>query len=180
MTVKVGVLALQGAFREHLETLEGMGVVGVAVKCAEDFKEISGLIIPGGESTTIDLMLDKLSLRHLVEEWIKADKPTFGTCAGLILLARMDNFVSVERNAFGSQIHSFVQDLSVSGLESKFPAVFIRAPVIRSVADNVEILSTCNNHIVAVRKGHLLGTAFHPELTNDTRLHKMFINSIDL
>lgn len=186
--MKIGVLALQGAVAEHLKMIQDLGEEAVAVKQVEQLAEIDGLILPGGESTTIG----KLMVRYgFVEELIKFSeqkKPIFGTCAGLIILAKQINGledshlslfdVKVERNAFGRQIQSFEADLQVNNVGEDFRAVFIRAPYVMEVADNVEVLSVYEDKIVAVRQEHLLGTAFHPELTDDKRMHKYFIDLV--
>lgn len=186
--MKIGVLALQGAVAEHLKMIQDLGEEPVAVKQVEQLAEIDGLILPGGESTTIG----KLMVRYgFVEELIKFSeqkKPIFGTCAGLIILAKQINGledshlslldVKVERNAFGRQIQSFEADLQVNNVGEDFRAVFIRAPYVMEVAENVEVLSVYEDKIVAVRQEHLLGTAFHPELTDDKRMHKYFIDLV--
>lgn len=186
--MKIGVLALQGAVAEHLRMIQDLGEEAIPVKQVEQLAEIEGIILPGGESTAIG----KLMVRYgFVEELIKFSdqkKPIFGTCAGLILLAKQINGsedshlsvldVKVERNAFGRQIQSFEADLQINNVGENFRAVFIRAPYVMEVADNVEVLSVYEDKIVAVRQGHILGSAFHPELTNDKRMHKYFIDLV--
>jgi 5'-phosphate synthase pdxT subunit len=186
-TMRVGVLALQGAFREHIEMLRRLGHEAVEVRLPEHLEGLDALILPGGESTTMGKLLDTFKLREPLRDFVRAGRPTWGTCAGLILLAHdagrtqplldlMD--LRVTRNAFGRQVESFETDLDIPALGAPpFPAVFIRAPVIESVGDEVEVLASLpDGRIVAARQGNLLGTAFHPELTGDPRLHAYFLS----
>ncbi len=190
--MKVGVLALQGAFIEHQQRLQSLGVETVQVRLPEHLEGLDGLIIPGGESTTIGKLAVTYGLIEPLREFA-ASKPTWGTCAGMIFLARdtgvdrqpilalMD--IVINRNAFGRQIDSFEVDLPIAGVtgadEPPFHAVFIRAPLVTAVGEGVEVLARLDaERIVAVREGHLLATAFHPELTLDTRLHAYFLNLI--
>jgi len=190
MKKRVGVLALQGAFREHRQVLEQLGCDVVEVRKASDLDGIQGLIIPGGESTTIGKLLRIDEMGEKIKELGAKDMPIFGTCAGMILLSKtileseqyslnlMDTVV--ERNAFGRQVDSFETDLSVPALGHKpLRAVFIRAPYLREVAPNVGILAELDGKIVFVRQGNLLASAFHPELTPDYRVHQYFLNMID-
>lgn len=190
MKKRVGVLALQGAFREHRQVLEQLGCDVVEVRKASDLDGIQGLIIPGGESTTIGKLLKVDEMGEKIKELGAKDMPIFGTCAGMILLSKtivdseqyrlglMDTVV--ERNAFGRQVESFETDLRVPALgAAPLRAVFIRAPYLREVAPNVGILAEYNGKIVFVRQGNLLASAFHPELTPDHRVHQYFINMID-
>lgn len=190
MTKRVGVLALQGAFREHRQVLEGLGCEAVEVRKASDLEDINGLIIPGGESTTMGKLLQMDGLGDKIKELAAQDFPIFGTCAGMILLSKqvddseqyslglMD--MTVRRNAFGRQIASFETDLEVPALGSDpVRAVFIRAPFIREVAPNVGILSEYEGKIVFVRQGNMLASAFHPELTPDHRVHQYFLDIVD-
>ena len=193
--MRAGVLALQGAFREHLRALDDLGVKGVAVRLPQDLQGLDGLIIPGGESTTIGKLAMLYGLLPPMRDLAKGGKPIWGTCAGLVLLARelpghddqprlglLD--IEVRRNAFGRQLDSYETSLSVPALDKTtqpeqrgrpFPAVFIRAPLIEAVGDGVEVLARLENGgIVAVQQGLLLATAFHPELTNDRRFHRYF------
>jgi len=187
--VKIGVLALQGAFVEHEQMLRRLGAEAVEVRLPEHLQGLDGLIIPGGESTTIG----KLAVEYGLIEPLRAfaqQRPTWGTCAGLIFLAKdigiehqpilgvMD--VKVNRNAFGRQIDSFEVDIPVRGLgEAPFHAVFIRAPLVEEVHADVEVLATlADGRIVAVQQRHLLGTAFHPELTDDPRFHQRFLDLV--
>lgn len=190
MKKRVGVLALQGAFREHRQVLEQLGCEVVEVRKTSDLDGIQGLIIPGGESTTIGKLLRIDEMGEKIKELGTKDMPIFGTCAGMILLSKtiidseqyslnlMDTVV--ERNAFGRQVASFETDLKVPALGvNPFRAVFIRAPYLREVAPNVGILAEFNGKIVFVRQGNLLASAFHPELTQDNRVHQYFLDMID-
>lgn len=187
--MKIGVLALQGAFIEHEKTLRSLGVETQEVRLPEDLDGLDGLIIPGGESTTIGKLAVEFGLIEPLRDFAR-HKPTWGTCAGMIFLARdigndrqpilgvMD--IHVNRNAFGRQVDSFEVDLSIDGLEGEpFHAVFIRAPVVTGVDEGVKVLATLSDgRIVAVQQGHLLATAFHPELTGDPRLHRYFCDLV--
>lgn len=184
--MKIGVLAIQGAVREHSAALQKCRVDVVWVKKAEQFAELDGLVIPGGESTTIGKLLVRFRLVEPILQLIARDKAVYGTCAGLILLAarvegseqfllgRMD--ISVARNAFGRQRESFEQKLSIPVLgKEPFPAVFIRAPLIKAYGSKVQVLARCNDEVVAARQDNLLVSAFHPELTDDVRMHSYFV-----
>ncbi len=189
---RIGVLALQGDFAAHLRALSDLGVDARAVKLPEQLEELDGIIIPGGESTTIGKLMVEYGLDQPLRQKIEEGFPTWGTCAGLILLAReTDNalagqpllaamHIRVLRNAFGSQRESFETDLSVPALgEAPFHAFFIRGPAIESVGPQVEILATLDDGtIVAVREGALLGTAFHPEISGDLRFHHYFLRIV--
>jgi 5'-phosphate synthase pdxT subunit len=186
----VGVLALQGAFIEHEQRLRELGAGTRQVRLPADLDGLDGLIIPGGESTTIGKLATTFGLIDPLREFARAN-PTWGTCAGLIFLARdigidrqpilglMD--IRVNRNAFGRQIDSFETDLPIAGLgDAPFHAVFIRAPVITAAGPEVEVLAALDHdRIVAARQGHWLATAFHPELTADSRLHAYFLNLVN-
>lgn len=189
--MRIGVLALQGAFIEHEKMLRSLGVEAVEVRLPEDLEGLDGLIIPGGESTTIGKLAVDYGLIEPLRQFARV-KPTWGTCAGMIFLARdigidrqpilglMD--IKVNRNAFGRQIDSFEVDLAIASLDDgPFHAVFIRAPVVTEVdAGVVDVLAKLDDgRIVAVQQGHLLATAFHPELTDDSRLHAYFLKLID-
>ncbi len=186
--MRVGVLALQGAVAEHIRSLEKTGVEGVTVKQVEQLADLDGLIIPGGESTTIGKLMRKYGFIEAIRDFSGQGKPIFGTCAGLIVMAKeieggeephlglMD--IKVSRNAFGRQRESFETDLDVKGLEAPLRAVFIRAPLITAVGDGVEVLSTYKDEIVTARQGHLLVSSFHPELTDDFALHTYFVEMI--
>jgi 5'-phosphate synthase pdxT subunit len=183
--VRIGVLALQGAFREHLETLAAIGVEGVDVRLPADLVGIDGLILPGGESTTMRRLIDRWSLREPILDLAASGAPLFGTCAGMILLAGeivgdeapvlplLD--VTVHRNAFGRQLESFETELQVPVLGHRpVRAVFIRAPVIERVGPDVDVLATLSDgRIVAVRERNVIATAFHPELAGETRFHRL-------
>jgi 5'-phosphate synthase pdxT subunit len=188
--MKIGILALQGAFIEHAHTLDRLGIDSIQVRKPGELKSLDGLIIPGGESTT---MLNLANNYELIEPLRKLGLdgfPMMGTCAGMILLAKtvsnsdiktlglMD--IKVMRNAFGRQPDSFETDLDIKALGDKpFHSVFIRAPLIEEAADNVEILAKLDNGtIVAVRQGNILGMSFHPELTDDSRMHEYFLKIV--
>jgi len=186
--MKVGVLALQGAFREHQKILEACGVDSLQIRKPEQLEGISALIIPGGESTAMGKLLIEFNLFEPVQRMGKEGLPIFGTCAGMIMLARdivgstqprlglMD--INVERNASGRQVDSFEADLDIHAVgERPFRAVFIRAPYILGVGSGVEALAKFDNKIVMARQGHLLAAAFHPELTEDIRVHRYFLDS---
>lgn len=186
----IGVLALQGAFAEHIKKLQSLGVDAREVRMPADLEGLGGLIIPGGESTTIGKLIDRFGLREPIVAMAGSGKPLWGTCAGMILLGRevdadtrgsaqpllglMD--LTTRRNAFGSQIDSFETELDMPVVSSEpLPAVFIRAPVVSTIGDAVEVLSTLpDGRIVAVRQGNLVATAFHPELTHVTDFHAWF------
>jgi 5'-phosphate synthase pdxT subunit len=186
--VKIGVLGLQGAVREHVRSIEQSGAEAIVIKKVEQLDEIDGLILPGGESTTMRRLIDKYNFMDKLKEFAASGKPVFGTCAGLILLAKkivgydephigaMD--VTVERNSFGRQRESFEADLDIAGVAEDFPAVFIRAPHIVEAGENVEVLAKHEGRIVAAREGNILGCSFHPELTDDDRLTRYFINLV--
>jgi 5'-phosphate synthase pdxT subunit len=183
--VRIGVLALQGAFREHLDTLASIGVEGVAVRLPTDLEGVDGLILPGGESTTMRRLIDRWGLRRPILDLASTGAPIFGTCAGMIILARdlaggeppvlplLD--VTVERNAFGRQLDSFETELSVPILGDRpVHAVFIRAPVIERTGPDVDVLARLEDgRIVAVREQNVIATAFHPELAGETRFHRL-------
>ena len=185
---KVGILALQGASRRHAEAVAALGGHPVEVRTAEDLSGIEGIILPGGESTTMSKLLDLSGLFDPLAERLTAGLPAFGTCAGLILLSsrildgRPDQRsfgildVDVRRNGFGRQVDSFEPALAVEGVAGGgFPAVFIRAPVIERVGDGVEVLATVGSRPVLCRQGAVLAAAFHPELSDDLRLHQRFL-----
>jgi 5'-phosphate synthase pdxT subunit len=194
--VKIGVLALQGDVREHIQSLSDCGVDALAVKTKSEIENISALVIPGGESTTIAKLARSFDLFDLIKDRIKGGMPTYGSCAGMILLSDgvedaiigQESFggidMVVKRNAFGRQVDSFETDLKFKGItDPPVRAVFIRAPWVESVGENVEVLAEISDaagqrHPVAVRQGHLLATSFHPELTGDNRVHKFFVENI--
>ncbi|SMB86230.1 pyridoxal phosphate synthase yaaE subunit [Pasteurella testudinis DSM 23072] len=185
----VGVLALQGAVSEHLRQLEALGASAVAVKNIEQLQQIDGLILPGGESTAISKLMREYGFVEPIRRFAADGKPLFGTCAGMILLAKeiagnasphlalMD--IQVQRNAFGRQIDSFETALSVKLLSAPFPAIFIRAPYIRQrLSDSVEVLAEMDGNIVLARQDNLLACAFHPELSHDTRIMALFLDML--
>ena len=183
--MKIGVLALQGAFREHLRTLATIGVEGIPVRLPRDLDDVAGLILPGGESTTMRQLIERWGLRQPILDLASSGAPLFGTCAGMIVLAReivggeppilplLD--VTVERNAFGRQLDSFETDLAVPVLgDQPVHGVFIRAPVIARTGPDVDILARLDDgRIVAVRERNIVATAFHPELAGETRFHRL-------
>ncbi len=189
--LKIGVLAMQGAFREHIKILNQLGVDAIEIRLKDQLSQIDGLIIPGGESTTIGKMLKRFDLLDSLKAMGKSGFPLFGTCAGMVMLSKyvedgmsgqplldLMNVVTV-RNAFGRQVDSFEADLEIDGLGNEpFHCIFIRAPFITKVLNNTKILSTFDDKIVAVKEGNMLATSFHPELTEDTRLHEYFINIV--
>ena len=186
--MKVGILALQGAFAEHEKVLDQLGVESVEIRNLDGFQQdqndLSGLILPGGESTTMGKLLRDQNMLIPIREVILSGLPVFGTCAGLILLAKeiasqeeshlgtMD--MVVERNAYGRQLGSFYTEAECKGV-GQIPMTFIRGPIISSVGEGVEILATVDNQIVAAQEKNMLVTSFHPELTDDVRLHQYFI-----
>jgi len=184
--MRIGVLALQGAVREHCVSLEACGVEAVPIKYKEELSNVRGLIIPGGESTTVGKLLVKYDLLTSLTEMGRAGFPIFGTCTGMILMAKEIRgsdqprlglmAITVERNAFGRQIDSFESDLEIPALgAAKFHAVFIRAPYIVATGPEVTVLARLAEKILFVRQGKLLAAAFHPELTEDLRIHRYFI-----
>lgn len=184
---RIGVLALQGAFREHVVMLGRLGANGVEVRLPEQLEGLEGLILPGGESTSIGKLAVEYGLVEGIARIAREGRPVWGTCAGMILLAKsaghldqpllglMD--IAVRRNAFGRQVDSFEADLSIPALGRKaFRGIFIRAPLIEKIGQQVEVLARLpEGGVVAVRQGNLLATAFHPELTTDTRFHRYFL-----
>lgn len=190
----VGVLALQGDFLEHRKVFERLGATVREVRKAEELRGLDGLVIPGGESTTFCKLMEDFRLYEPLRAFVRGGAPVWGTCAGMIVLAKhasdlpyptleaMD--IDVARNAYGRQVQSFEADIDVPKLGPEpFHAVFIRAPVVASVGPGVEVLATCaregeQERPVAVRQGHLLATSFHPELTDDTRMHKYFLDMV--
>jgi pyridoxal 5'-phosphate synthase pdxT subunit len=188
--VRVGVLALQGAFREHVEALRRLGAEAVEVRLPEHLEGLDGLIIPGGESTAIGKLAVKYGLQEAIARYAESGKPVYGTCAGMILLS--DDVgrdqpllglmrVKVERNAFGRQLDSFETGLNIPALgDEPFPGVFIRAPKIERVGEGVEVLTELEDGTpVAARQGNLIVTAFHPELTDDLRFHRYFLDLVE-
>ncbi len=194
-TPTVGVLALQGDVREHLAALREVGADAVGVRRASELDAVDALVIPGGESTTIDKLLRAFDLFEPVRRRLRDGMPAYGSCAGMILLAdrligAIDGQrtlggldVTVRRNAFGRQVDSFETDLDIAGIEGTVHAVFIRAPWVESVGPAAEVLARVEGgpaagRIVAVRQGPLLVTSFHPEVTGDTRVHRLFVDIV--
>lgn len=184
--MRVGVLALQGDFREHIEVLETLGAEIVEVRLPEHLDGVDALVFPGGESTTIGLLADRYGLVEPLRRVIAGGMPVLGTCAGMIFLAAgttesrpqvqlgvLD--VIVQRNAFGRQDMSFEADLEVVGMDGAVRAVFIRAPWIEKYGDGVDVLATVDGHPVMVRQGNILATSFHPEVAGETRVHEMLV-----
>ena len=189
--MRIGVLAAQGAFAEHIATLNKLQVEALPVRLLQELRVLDGLIVPGGESTSISHLMLAYNLMSEIRSLAKSGLPVFGTCAGMILLANrisdsdevepigvMD--ITVRRNAFGRQVDSFEAELKIPALgEKPFPAVFIRAPLIEQASSEVEILARlADDTIVAARQGKLLASAFHPELTNDLRFHQYFLDIV--
>lgn len=191
MAPLIGVLALQGDFREHQQTLTSFGVNSIQVRTVAELQQCDGLIIPGGESTVIQKLAVAFGLFEPLSSAISSGLPTFGTCAGLIMLADeiLDGIegqkgfggidISVRRNAFGNQLDSFEEDLQFKGIDSAVHAAFIRAPIVERVGSGVEVLSQLpDGRVVAVRQKNLMGIAFHPEVTGENRIHQLFVESI--
>ncbi|KQR54497.1 glutamine amidotransferase [Leifsonia sp. Leaf336] len=189
---RVGVLALQGDFREHIAVLRGLGADAVPVRRQEELEQVAGLVIPGGESSVMDKLSRAFGLAEPLRAAIAGGLPVYGTCAGLIMLADtiVDGIagqqslggldVAVRRNAFGSQVDSFETDLDIPQLgEEPVHAVFIRAPIVESVGERATVLARVpDGRVVAVEQGDLLGTSFHPEITGDTRFHAYFLAKV--
>lgn len=184
----IGVLGLQGAVREHIQSIEACDAEGKIIKRAEELASVDGLIIPGGESTTMRRLMDTYQFIEPIKAFATEGKPIFGTCAGLIMLAkhiedREDAHlgllnVSVARNSFGRQVDSFEADLEVKGLDAPFTGVFIRAPHIISADVSVEIMAEYDGRIVMAKENNILGCSFHPELTDDHRLTQLFVEMV--
>ena len=190
---EVGVLALQGDTREHLAALRAAGAAASTVRRRAELESVDALVIPGGESTTMSLLLREFGLLDPLRERLAAGMPAYGSCAGMILLARevldagepgrraeplgaID--MTVRRNAFGRQVDSFEADIEFRGLDAPAHAVFIRAPWVERVGPAVQVLARAGEHIVAVRQGPVLATAFHPEVTGDRRVHRLFVDIV--
>jgi pyridoxal 5'-phosphate synthase pdxT subunit len=191
----IGVLAVQGDVREHLRTLTGLGITAVAVRRTSELDMVDGLVIPGGESTTMAKLARTFDLFEPIRQRIKEGLPAFGTCAGMIMLAdRIEDGahdqetlggldITVRRNAFGRQVDSFEGDLDFAGLDAPVHAIFIRAPWVESVGEGVEVLARVERgdaagRIVAVRQGSLMATSFHPEVGGDARVHRLFVDLV--
>lgn len=186
--MRIGVLGLQGDFREHLSVLKRLEVEARDVRTTEDLKSVNALIIPGGESTTIARLMGESGLDQAIQEGHRKGMPLYGTCAGMILLAKeivegkprglslID--ITVSRNAYGRQVDSFEADLQIKNMGA-FHAVFIRAPKITRCGSRVEVLSSHEGAPVLARQGHVLVSSFHPELTDDTRIHEYFLSMVE-
>ncbi len=185
---RVGILALQGDVQEHANILRRLGVEPVEVRTVEELKGLAGVIVPGGESTTIGKMLVSSGLLDGLRSFFYKGGPVWGTCAGMVLAASATTGprqpliglmnALVERNGFGRQVHSFEKDLDVEGFDEPFTGVFIRAPFFEDVGPGVEVLSEVEGKVVAARGENILVTAFHPELTEDTRFHEYFLEEV--
>lgn len=185
--MKIGVLAMQGAYREHINMLKKLDIEAIEIRNKEDFENIDGIIIPGGESTAIGKLLKTLYLYDKLKEKILSKTPVWGTCAGMILLAKEienDNAhiatmdIEVVRNGYGRQLGSFNTQGKINYIGDNIPMVFIRAPYIKNVGDKVEVLSKVNGKIVAAKEDNMIVTSFHPELTDDLRVHKYFLEMV--
>ena len=188
---KVGILAIQGDFHEHILALDRLGVESLEIRLPQQLDEIDGLIIPGGESTTIVQLIDIFGFREVLVERVENGMPVWGTCAGMIVIAdklkdhrpeplHLMN-IEVSRNAFGRQVDSFETDLDIKGIEGPpYHAIFIRAPVVTELGEDVEVLAGLEDgRPVAVRQDNMMATAFHPELTDDTRVHELFVRMVE-
>jgi len=185
---KIGVLALQGDFREHAEILKALDVEPVEVRGAEDLEGLAGIIVPGGESTAIGNLMVSSGLLDAIRSFFYQGGPVWGTCAGMVLAASATTGprqpllglmnALVERNGFGRQVYSFEKDLDVEGFDEPFTGVFIRSPFFEDVGPGVEVLSEIDGRVVAARGENILVTAFHPELTDDTRFHEYFLREV--
>lgn len=188
--MKIGVLALQGAFKLHVQALERLGVEALEVRSLQDFDDSEALIIPGGESTTMSFLLESSEIFDSLKERSTDGMPILGTCAGMILLSskitdgRSDQKslglidIEVRRNGYGRQIDSFESDLLIKGFGDSFRGVFIRAPLVESVGEEVEVLAEINGHPVMCRQGSTIVTSFHPELADDDRIHADFLEMV--
>mgnify|MGYP001595713739 CR=1 FL=1 len=186
--MKVGVLALQGAFARHVQVLDDLGVSGIEVRTAGELADVDALILPGGESTTMSMLLDSSGLRDEMADRISGGMPVLGTCGGMILLAAhvadgrpyQKSFaaidIDVRRNGYGRQVDSFESDLDVTGLDEPFHGVFIRAPVVDRVGPGVEVLATVDGRPVLCSQGSVVVASFHPEMSGDGRIHGRFLD----
>jgi 5'-phosphate synthase pdxT subunit len=185
--ITIGILGLQGAFHKHQQLLERLSVGTAIIRYPEQIKQCDGLIIPGGESTTMTKLIRQMELFEPIKNF---DKPIFGTCAGAILLSvdandsQIDTFgkipVSTRRNAYGRQVESFKENICIKGFESDFPAVFIRAPKFTDIDSSVEILSSLNGEPILLQYKNILLSSFHPELTSDTRIHELWLKNMSV
>jgi pyridoxal 5'-phosphate synthase pdxT subunit len=178
---RVGVLALQGDFAAHARVLRELGADVVEVRVPGDLEDLDGLVIPGGESTTMTLGVEREGLGDPLRELAAAGTPVLGTCAGMIMLDRAHLGIadwSCRRNAFGRQVRSFEEDLEIPGIDGPVRAVFIRAPWVEAHGDEVEVLAAVDGHPVAVRQGNLLAISFHPEIAGERRIHELFLRHV--
>lgn len=178
------MLAVQGDFEKHLMALQYLGLPAIEVRTTDELEQVDRLIIPGGESTTVGLLLERFGLGAAIQQRVADSMPIWGTCMGMIMLAKevegrnqyslgaLD--ITVQRNAFGRQVHSFETELDFAPIEGKVLGVFIRAPIVTRIGEGVKVLSTLDGKVVAVQSGSILATSFHPELTPDTRIHEWF------
>lgn len=186
--MKIGILALQGAFQEHKNILDSLNIDNCLVKTKEQLKDIDGIILPGGESTAMGKLLRDFDILEPLKEKIKNGFPVFGTCSGMILLAeKLSNSevvhlgvmgIEVKRNAYGRQLGSFETLGDFKGIDKKVKMVFIRAPYVENIKEGAEILSVVNGNITAVREKNMLAVSFHPELTDDTSVHEYFLDIV--
>ena len=187
--MKIGVLSLQGDYEKHIKILKRLDIQTSKVRYKKDLLDIDGLIIPGGESTTLSNLIEKESLYKPLKEFISTH-PVYGTCAGLILLSKniennskVKSFKALDttlaRNGWGRQINSFSKDISIKIFKNKYKGIFIRAPKISDCGDSVNILSILNDSPIMIQQNKILGTTFHPELTDDTRIHEYFIELVN-
>lgn len=181
----IGVIAIQGDFEKHVRAVQACGGEAVEIRTPEELRAVDRAIIPGGESTTVGLLMERYGLGEALRDRAAAGMPIWGTCMGMIMMAHevegrpqytLDLLdVSVERNAFGAQVHSFEDEVRVAGMDEPVTAVFIRAPVVTRMGQGVEELARYQDRVVAVRQGNRIGTSFHPELTDDRRMHEWFL-----
>jgi 5'-phosphate synthase pdxT subunit len=184
--MKVGVVAVQGDFEKHLKALHTIGASAVEARVPEDLVGVDRIIIPGGESTTVGLLMERYGLGAAIKEKAAAGMPIWGTCMGMIMMAHdvegRDQYtldlldITVRRNAFGAQVHSFEDEVVVRDMETPVVGVFIRAPIVTRMGSGVEEIARYDDKVVAVRSGNLIGTSFHPELTDDVRMHEWFVS----
>lgn len=187
---RIGVLALQGDFREHIHALSRLGAGAVAVRSPAELAGLAGIVLPGGESTTMDKLVRKFGLKQELTRRLSEGLPALATCAGVILLADevrdglvdQESFhllpISVRRNGYGRQPESFETEVDIDGLDQPFPGVFIRAPLVERTDAEVEVLGSVDGRPVAIRCGRIIGLTFHPELTGDDRLHRLFLDDV--
>jgi 5'-phosphate synthase pdxT subunit len=184
----IGVSGIQGDFREHKWMIEKLGIGTYVVRTPEDLEKVDGLIIPGGESTTMIRIMKRIGLFDALKEKILNGFPVYGTCAGLIVLAKeIENYpqeslgvidIKVRRNAYGRQVDSFEEYVEIKGFDRPFKAIFIRAPRVEAWGEGVETLAFLDNHPIMLRQSNVLVTSFHPELTDDTRIHEYFVEMV--